>query len=485
MVGGGEAMSLKKEKKIVELPYKLLLPYQGKLYRGAKELRGSLMYVEGVSGVGYEEVARIIGMDGRERLGRVLDVSSKGAVIQVLGDEEGLQTDCLIQFTGTTFKIPVSDEVLGRMFNGRFEPIDGLPPITTGEKREITGSPINPVAREYPHDFIQTGISAIDGMLSLVRGQKLPIFSISGLPHNMIAAQIARQATVRGKEEEFAVVFAGIGLRSSEAEFFIKEFRESGAIERSVVILNLAEDPAVERLMTPRIALTIAEYLAFDLEMHVLVILTDMTNYCEALREMSAARGEVPGRLGYPGYMYSDLATIYERAGIIKGKKGSITLMPILTMPGGDLRHPIPDLTGYITEGQIILSKELHAKGIYPPINVLPSLSRLMKAGVGPGKTREDHKYVSDQLYDAYSRGVKARDLARVVGEVGLSSRMRRFLKFADEFENRYVKQGVRENRSIEETLDIAWEVLSLLPEEELVRIPKHIISKYHPEHRG
>jgi len=465
--------------------FRYIKEYQGKWYKGAREIRGSLMFVEKVGNVGYDEEVKIIGTDGRERVGRVLETSQDEVVIQILGDRAGLTTDCLIHFTGTTFKIRVSEEVLGRMFNGRFEPIDGLPPVMFGEKREITGEPINPVAREYPHDFIQTGISAIDGSLSLVRGQKLPIFSVSGLPHNMLAAQIARQATVRGKEEEFAVVFAGIGLRSAEAEFFIKEFTESGAIERSVVILNLAEDPAVERLMTPRIALTVAEYLAFDLEMHVLVILTDMTNYCEALREMSAARGEIPGRMGYPGYMYSDLATIYERAGIIKGKKGSITLLPILTMPGGDLRHPIPDLTGYITEGQIILSQELHARGIYPPINVLPSLSRLMKAGIGPGKTREDHKYVAEQLYDAYSRGVKARDLARVVGEVGLSSRMRRFLKFADEFENRYVKQGVRENRSIEETLDIAWEVLSLLPEEELVRIPKHIISKYHPEHRG
>jgi len=465
---------------------RLISQYPGKIYRGAREVRENLMFVEGVENVKNEEVVIIVGSDGRERYGRVIEVGSNTAVIQILGEEEGLQTDCLIKFTGTTFEITVSDEVLGRMFNGRFEPIDGLPPVTIGEKRSIWGEPINPVAREYPHDFIQTGISAIDGMLSLVRGQKLPIFSLSGLPHNILAAQIARQATVRGKEEEeFAVVFAGIGLRSAEAEYFIREFRESGAIERAVVILNLAEDPVMERLMTPRIALTIAEYLAFDLGMHVLTILTDMTNYAEALREISAARREVPGRMGYPGYLYSDLASIYERAGIIKGKKGSITLMPILTMPGGDLRHPIPDLTGYITEGQIILSQELHAKGIYPPIDVLPSLSRLMKAGIGPGRTREDHRYVSDQLYDAYSRGVKARDLARIVGEIGLSERMRGYLKFADEFERKFLNQGVYENRPIERTLDLAWEVLSILPEDELVRIPREIIEEYHPKYRG
>ncbi|RLE62637.1 MAG: V-type ATP synthase subunit B, partial [Thermoprotei archaeon] len=453
-------------------------------YRGAREIHGNIMIVEGVKDAAYDEVVRIIGSDDKLRYGRVLEAAEGRAVVQILGEKEGLQMDCLVQFTGTVFKIPVSEDLLGRMFNGHFEPIDSLPPVMTGERREITGEPMNPVAREYPHDFIQTGISAIDGMLSLVRGQKLPIFSISGLPHNMIAAQIARQATVRGKEEEFAVVFAGIGLRSAEAEYFIREFRESGAIERSVVILNLADDPAVERLMTPRIAMTIAEYLAFDLEMHVLVILTNMTNYCEALREISAARREIPGRMGYPGYMYSDLATIYERAGIVKGKKGSITLLGILTMPGGDLRHPIPDLTGYITEGQIILSAELYAKGIYPPINVLPSLSRLMKAGIGPGLTREDHKYVSDQLYDAYSRGVRARDLARIVGEAGLSARMRSYLKFAEEFENKFLSQDPYENRSIEETLDLGWEALSVLPEEELVRIPREIIEKYHPNYR-
>ncbi len=457
-----------------------LAKYQGKFYRGVNEVRGSLMFIRSAGEVGYEEVVRIIGRDGKERFGRVLETGRDLVVVQVLGDEEGLERDVLVQFTGTTFSIPLSEEVLGRIFNGRFEPIDDLPPILSRERREITGNPLNPMAREYPRDFIQTGISAIDGMLSLVRGQKLPIFSISGLPHNTLAAQISKQATVLGEEEEFAVVFAGIGLTNSEAEYFMSEFRESGAMGKLVAILNLADDPAVERIMTPRIALTVAEYLAFDLGMHVLVILTDMTNYCEALREISVARGEIPGRMGYPGYMYSDLASIYERAGIVKGGKGSITLMPILTMPGGDLRHPIPDLTGYITEGQIILSQELYTRGIYPPINVLPSLSRLMRAGVGSGRTREDHSYVSDQLYDAYSRGVRARDLARIVGEIGLSVRMRNYLKFADEFENRFLSQGADENRSIEETLEIGWEVLSVLPREDLVRIPEEFVNKYY-----
>lgn len=457
-----------------------LAKYQGKFYRGVNEVRGSLMFIRSAGEVGYEEVVRIIGRDGKERFGRVLETGRDLVVVQVLGDEEGLERDVLVQFTGTTFSIPLSEEVLGRIFNGRFEPIDDLPPILSRERREITGNPLNPMAREYPRDFIQTGISAIDGMLSLVRGQKLPIFSISGLPHNTLAAQISKQATVLGEEEEFAVVFAGIGLTNSEAEYFMSEFRESGAMGKLVAILNLADDPAVERIMTPRIALTVAEYLAFDLGMHVLVILTDMTNYCEALREISVARGEIPGRMGYPGYMYSDLASIYERAGIVKGGKGSITLMPILTMPGGDLRHPIPDLTGYITEGQIILSQELYTRGIYPPINVLPSLSRLMRAGVGSGRTREDHSYVSDQLYDAYSRGVRARDLARIVGEIGLSVRMRNYLKFADEFENRFLSQGADENRGIEETLEIGWEVLSVLPREDLVRIPEEFVNKYY-----
>lgn len=457
----------------------------GLIYRGVREVRGSILVLDPSPNVLYDEIVVVRAPDGVDRIGRVLEISKRYVIVQVFGEEAGLESASIVKFTGSTFEIPVSEDVLGRMFNGRFEPIDGMAPITSRETRDINGSPINPRARIHPNDFIQTGISAIDGMLSLVRGQKLPIFSESGLPHNRIAAQIARQATVLGKEEEFAIVFAAMGLKNDEAAFFIKAFRESGAIERSVVVLNLADDPAIERLVTPRIALTISEYLAFELGYHVLTILTDMTNYCEALREVSAAREEVPGRGGYPGYMYSDLATIYERAGIIKGRVGSLTQMPILTMPGGDKRHPIPDLTGYITEGQIILSKDLDARGIYPPINVLPSLSRLMRSGVGPGKTRDDHKDVADQLYDAYSRGLKARDLARIVGEMGLSERERLFLKFADIFEKKFISQGEYENRSIEETLDIAWEVLSILPEEELVRVKDEILEKYYKPRIG
>jgi V/A-type H+-transporting ATPase subunit B len=456
----------------------------GLSYKGVKEVRGSLLVVEGVKNVAYDEIVKIRSPDGIDRMGRVLDISKNVAVIQVFGGEMGLQAESVIKFSGSAMRIPLSDEVLGRMFDGMFQPIDGMPPISSDDLRDINGSPINPKARVYPNNFIQTGISTIDGCLSLVRGQKLPIFSESGLPHNRILAQIARQATVRGEAEEFALVFAAMGLKHEEAHYFIDQFKRYGVIERSVVVMNLADDPAIERLLTPRIALTVAEYLAFDLNMHVLAILSDMTNYAESLREMSAAREEVPGKGGYPGYLYSDLASIYERAGIITGRKGSLTQMPILTMPGGDLRHPIPDLSGYITEGQIILDKTLNARDIYPPINILPSLSRLMRKGIGKGKTREDHGGVSDQLYDAYSRGMRARDLARIVGEMGLSERERRFLLFADEFEKKFVSQGEFENRSIEETLDIAWDVLSILPEEELVRIKEDHIKTYHPKYR-
>lgn len=452
----------------------------GGIYRGVREVKGSILILDPIPNVLYDEVVRVRAPDGIDRLGRVLEVSKNFIVIQVFGEESGLQSDVAVKFTGSTFEIPVSEEVLGRMFSGRFEPIDGMGTVVSRETRDINGEPINPKARIHPNNFIQAGISAIDGMLSLVRGQKLPIFSESGLPHNRVAAQVARQATVLGREEEFALVFAAMGLKNDEARFFIDAFKLSGAIERSVVVLNLADDPAIERLITPRIALTIAEYLAFERGYHVLAILTDMTNYCEALREVSAAREEIPGRGGYPGYMYSDLATIYERAGIVRGRPGSLTQMPILTMPGGDKRHPIPDLTGYITEGQIILSRDLDSRGIYPPINVLPSLSRLMRSGVGPGKTRDDHKEVADQLYDAYSRGLKARDLARIVGEMGLSDRERLFLRFADIFERSFINQGEYENRTIDETLNIAWEVLSILPEEELVRIKEETIQKYY-----
>jgi V/A-type H+/Na+-transporting ATPase subunit B len=456
----------------------------GIAYKGVKEIKGSLLFLEGVHDVGFDEVARIRSPDGTERIGRVFDISKDVAVIQILGSTTGLQVDSTVSFAGSSFNIQVTDEVLGRMFNGAFEPIDGLPPLFSSDLRDVNGAPINPMARDYPDSLIHTGISVIDGLFSLVRGQKLPIFSESGQPHNRLIAQILRQATIRDQEERFAIVFTALGLRNDEAKFFIDVLRESGILPRSVLLLNLASDPTIERLLTPRIALTVAEYLAFDLEMHVLTILSDMTNYAEVLRESSAAREEVPGRGGYPSYLYSDLASIYERAGIIKGKKGSLTQIPVLTMPGGDYHHPIPDLTGYITEGQIFLDKDLVSRGIYPPVDVLPSLSRLMRKCIGPGKTREDHKDVSDQLYNAYSEGVKARDLARIVGETGLSERERKYLEFAGAFEERFVRQAENEKRSIEGTLDIAWEVLSILPEGELVRIDERLIRKYHPKHR-
>ncbi len=456
----------------------------GLIYRTVREVRGPLLVVEGVKGAKYNELVEITLPDGREMLGTVLDSQENLAIVQVFGRTEGLELGANIRFTGEVIKIPVSDDVIGRVFSGSFKPLDHQPPPVGDEEREIFFSVINPAARDPPSEFIQTGVSAIDGMNSLVRGQKLPLFSESGLPHNVLAAQIARQATIPGKEEDFAIVFCAMGIKHEEFAYFREEFERTGALNRSVMILNLADDPVIERIIAPRIALTIAEYLAFDLDMHILVILTDMINYAEALRQISIAREEVPARKGYPGYLYTDLATIYERAGKIKGKKGSVTLMPILTMPGGDMTHPVPDLTGYITEGQIILDRELYARGIYPPINVLPSLSRLMKDGIGPGKTREDHPSVAGQLYAAYAEGEKARGLARIVGEIGLSERERKYLKFADEFEKKFINQGVYENRSIEETLEIAWEVLSILPEDELARISEEYIRKYHPKYR-
>lgn len=455
----------------------------GLIHKGLSEIKGSLVMVDNVENVGYDELVKVRAPDGIDRMGRVLEVGRGKAVIQVFGGVMGLESNSILSFSGSAFKIPLSNELLGRVFNGVFEPVDRLPAIVSDESRDINGAPINPTARVYPNNFIQTGISAIDGMLSLVRGQKLPIFSESGLPHNKLIAQISRQATVLGEKEEFALVFAAMGLRHDEAEYFIDEFRTSGALERSVVVLNLADDPAIERLFTPRIALTVAEYMAYDLGMHVLVILSDMTNYAEVLRELSAAREEVPSRKGYPGYLYSDLASIYERAGVIEGSRGSLTQMPILTMPGGDLQHPIPDLTGYITEGQIFLDRELFMRGIYPPINVLPCLSRLMRKGIGKGKTREDHGDVADQLYGAYARGRQARDLARIVGNVGLSEEERLYLKFADDFESRLVRQGEFENRSIEQSLGIAWSLLGILPEDALTRIHEEYIQKYHPKH--
>ena len=452
-------------------------------YTSIREIRGPLLIVEGVPDAAYDEIVEVELPTGEKRRGRVLETAKGYAVVQVFEGTTGVTpVGTKVRFMARTLEVKVSEEMLGRVFNGLGEPIDGGPPVISGEWRDVNGDPLNPAARAYPEDFIQTGVSAIDGMNPLVRGQKLPIFSGSGLPHNMLAAQIARQATVRGEGEEFAVVFAAIGVMYDEAMFFRKFFEETGAIKRTAMILTLAEDPPMVRLVTPRVALTLAEYLAFERDMHVLVIMTDMTNYAEALREISAAREEVPGRQGYPGYMYSDLASLYERAGRVQGKKGSITQMPILTMPNDDITHPIPDLTGYITEGQIVLSRDLWNRGIYPPVNVLMSLSRLK--GEAFDKTREDHANVSDQLYAAYSRAVELRSLAAIVGEESLSEVDRRYLRFAEAFEQRFIKQGFYENRSIEETLDIAWEILAILPESELYRIKDEYIRKYHPKYR-
>jgi len=456
-----------------------------KEYRTINKIAGPLLFVEKTEPIGYGELVNIILFDGSVKRGQVLDTSDELVVVQVFETTAGIGRDSGVRFTGETIKMPVGREMLGRILSGGGKPIDGGPEIVPEKRLDITGAAINPYARASPSEFIQTGISTIDGTNTLVRGQKLPIFSGAGLPHNNIALQIARQAKVLGAKEEFAVVFAAMGITKEEANHFMQDFERTGALERAVVFLNLADDPAVERIITPRLALTTAEYLAFDLGMHVLVILTDMTNYCEALRQIGAAREEVPGRRGYPGYMYTDLACIYERAGIIKGKKGSITQFPILTMPGDDITHPIPDLTGYITEGQIVVSRELHRKGIYPPINVLPSLSRLMNLGIGRGHTREDHKKVSDQLYAAYAEGNDLRGLVAIVGKDALSERDRMFLEFADLFENRFVRQDYNEDRTIVGTLDLGWELLSVLPVEQLVRIDRELISKYHPKFRN
>jgi len=449
-------------------------------YRTVSQIAGPLLFVENVENAGYGEIVEITLPDGEKKSGQVLDTRKGMAIVQVFGPTTGLDTKgTSVKFLGDIVRLPVSDDMLGRVFDGLGNPRDGGSPLLSKEKVEIVGYAINPYARDEPSEFIQTGISAIDGMNTLVRGQKLPIFSGSGMPHNEIAAQIARQAKVLGKEESFAVVFAAMGITSEEAHFFIESFRNTGAFERSVMFLNLASDPSMERIITPRMALTAAEYFAFERDMHVLVILTDMTNYCEALREISAAREEVPGRRGYPGYMYTDLATIYERAGRIKGKKGSVTQFPILSMPGDDMTHPIPDLTGYITEGQIVLSRDLFHKNIYPPIDVLMSLSRLMNQGIGKGKTREDHRGVADQLYSSYARGRDLRSLSAIVGEGALTEEDRQFLHFADDFERRFVGQGKNEDRGIEETLDIGWELLASIPESELKRVKMEYIEKY------
>lgn len=449
-------------------------------YKTVSRIAGPLMLVENVQKIQYGELVEVELENGELRQGQVLETNLDSAVVQVFEgtSEAGLATT-KIKFTGHGIELPVSIDMLGRVFDGLGNPIDKGPPIVPEEKMNINGNPINPTARANPADFIQTGVSAIDGMNTLVRGQKLPIFSGSGLPHNELAIQIAKQAKVRGSNEKFAVVFGAVGITFSEAQEFVFSLKETGAIERSVVFLNLANDPAIERIATPRMALTAAEFLAFKHDMQVLVILTDLTNYCEALKEISAARKEIPGRRGYPGYMYTDLATIYERAGRIKGRKGSITQLPILTMPEDDITHPIPDLTGYITEGQIVLGRDLHMQGVYPAINVLPSLSRLMNKGIGEGKTREDQSNVSNQLYAAYAKGKELRELMAVVGEASLSELDRKYLKFADGFEKEFIAQGKEEDRSIEKTLEIGWELLGGLPKEEMKRIKEKFIEKY------
>ncbi|WP_135821543.1 ATP synthase subunit B [Halostella litorea] len=461
-----------------------------KEYKTITEISGPLVFAEVDEPIGYDEIVEIETPNGDTKRGQVLE-SSEGIVsIQVFEGTEGIDRNSSVRFLGETMKMPVTEDLLGRVLDGSGNPIDGGPEIVPDERRDIVGAAINPYAREYPEEFIQTGVSAIDGMNTLVRGQKLPIFSASGLPHNDLALQIARQATVPEEDEEgdddegseFAVIFGAMGITQEEANEFMDDFERTGALERSVVFMNLADDPAVERTVTPRMALTTAEYLAFDKGYHVLVILTDMTNYCEALREIGAAREEVPGRRGYPGYMYTDLAQLYERAGRIEGREGSVTQIPILTMPGDDDTHPIPDLTGYITEGQIMMDRDLNSQGIEPPTNVLPSLSRLMDDGIGEGLTRADHGDVSDQMYAAYAEGEDLRDLVNIVGREALSERDNKFLDFADRFEEELVQQGFDTNRDIDETLELGWDLLSMLPKEELNRVDEELIEEHYRE---
>lgn len=452
-----------------------------KEYKSIREIVGPLMLVEGVSGVKYDELVEIVAEDGKIRRGKVLEVNGDKAMVQLFEGAQGIQMSTIkARFLGRSLQLAVSEDMLGRVFDGLGNPKDGGAPLIPEKKIDINGQPINPAARDYPDEFIQTGISAIDGLNTLVRGQKLPVFSASGLPHAELAAQIAHQAKVLGKDSKFAVVFAAMGITYEEAEFFMSDFRKTGAIERAVMFINLANDPAVERIATPRMALTAAEYLAFDKGMHVLVIMTDITNYCEALREVSAARKEVPGRRGYPGYLYTDLATMYERAGRIIGKEGSITQIPILTMPEDDKTHPIPDLTGYITEGQIILSRELYKRGYNPPIDVLPSLSRLKNKGIGAGKTREDHADNMNQLFAAYAQGKEAKELSAILGDAALTPVDRLYAKFAEEFEKRYINQGFQENRTIEQTLQLGWELLTILPRSEMKRIKEKYLEQYY-----
>lgn len=457
-----------------------------KEYKTIREIVGPLMLVEGVEGVKYNEMVEIVAADGAIRRGKVLEINRDKALVQLFEPSQGIQmSSSKARFLGKSMELAVSEDMLGRVFDGIGNPRDGGAPVIPEDRLDVNGQPINPAARDYPNEFIQTGVSAIDGLNTLVRGQKLPVFSVSGLPHAELAAQIARQAKVLNSDSKFAVVFAAVGITFEEADFFISDFRKTGAIERAVLFINLANDPAVERIATPRMALTAAEYLAFEKGMHVLVITTDITNYAEALREVSAARKEVPGRRGYPGYLYTDLATLYERAGRINGKEGSITQIPILTMPEDDKTHPIPDLTGYITEGQIILSRELYKKGVTPPIDVLPSLSRLKDKGIGVGKTREDHADTMNQLFSAYARGKEAKELSTILGEAALTEIDKKYAHFADEFEKKYVSQGFNTNRSINETLDIGWELLRLLPRNELKRIKDKFLDMYYDKSEG
>ncbi len=452
-----------------------------KEYNAVTYVSGPLLFLEGASDLAYGAIVNIDDGTGRIRGGQVIEVSDQYTVLQVFEETSGLNLDkTTVSLVEDVARLGVSKEMVGRAFNGIGKPIDGLPPVVADKRLPINGAPINPVAREKPEEFIQTGVSAIDVNMTLVRGQKLPIFSGSGLPHNELAAQIARQAKVLGEGEGFAVVFAAMGITQREVSYFMQEFERTGALSRSVLFLNKADDPTVERLLTPRMALTAAEYLAFEHDYHVLVILTDLTNYCEALREIGGAREEIPGRRGYPGYMYTDLASLYERAGVVHGKKGSVTQIPILSMPGDDITHPIPDLTGYITEGQIVLGRELFNQGVYPPVTVLPSLSRLMKDGIGKNFTREDHPHVASQLFASYARALEVRGLAAIIGAEELSDADRRYLQFAEAFERRFIGQGEDEDRSVFETLNLAWDLLSMLPPEALIRVSEEELAKYH-----
>ncbi len=456
---------------------------KGVEYKGVSSVDGPIIVVKSTRDIFYNEIVYVRDRSGAKKTGRVIDLNNDTAIVQIFGSTTGIDlNEASVEFLEKPMELAVGDGLLGRIFNGLGEPIDGLPPIVSNKAIDVNGMPINPFARIYPRDFIQTGISSIDGMNTLIRGQKLPIFSGNGLPHNHLAAQIIRQAKIRNSDEKFVMVFAGMGIKYDQAQFFIHSFEESGVLSNVVMFQSLADAPSIERIITPRCALTAAEYLAYEKGMHVLVVMTDMTNYCEALREISTTRGEVPGRKGYPGYLYSDLAELYERAGKIKGSNGSITQIPILTMPNDDISHPIPDLTGYITEGQIVLDRQLNQSGVYPPVSGLPSLSRLMKDGIGEGMTREDHSAVSSQLFASYSKVKSIRNLAAIIGDEELGEVDRKYLKFGDALEKEFFSQGEYENRSIEETLDLGWRLMKLLPQDELYRLKPEFIEKYMPK---